>query len=84
MAGIIIPSPFRKFTDKLREIDVDGNTLAECMETLIGQYPGLNSIHDHPALLSIFINGKLIKDEWNSVLLNDEDEISLIMPIAGG
>jgi sulfur carrier protein ThiS len=35
-------------------------------------------------LLSIFINGKLTKAEWNTVSLTNEDEVSLIIPIAGG
>ncbi len=84
MAIIIIPFPFRKHTDKLREIQVDADSLADCMKTLIKKYPGISSIQDHPDLLSIFINGKLTKAEWNTVSLTNEDEVSLIIPIAGG
>ncbi len=84
MAKIIIPFPFRRYTDSLREVSVETNTLADCIEALIARYPGMNSIQDHPALLSIFINGKQTKEEWNAVSLTHEDEVSLIVPIAGG
>ena len=84
MANIIIPFPLRKFTENFRELQVDAKNLAECMETVISRYPGLSSILENRALLSIFINGKLTKDVWTSVMLNDDDEVSLIIPIAGG
>ena len=84
MAKIIIPFPFRKFTDDIREVGIAGTTLAECIENLVNLYPGMKTIDDHPALLSIFINGKQNKNSWESVQLQDEDEVSLIIPIAGG
>ncbi len=84
MAKIIIPFPIRKFTDNLREVAIAGTDLAECIDNLINLYPGMESIHDNPALLSVFVNGKQTKHTWNSVHLQDEDEISLIIPIAGG
>ena len=84
MANIIIPFPLRKHTDNQREIKVEAHTLASGMENLISLYPGLNTIMDHPALLSIFINGKLCKEPWDDVGLDENDEISLIIPIAGG
>ncbi len=84
MVNIIIPFPLRKFTDNRREVKITADNLAECMETIISQYPGLNLLQDNPALLSIFINGKLSKDSWTDVILNNNDEISLIIPIAGG
>ena len=84
MAKMIIPFPFRTYTDSLREVLVEPNTLADCIEALIVKYPGMDSIQDHPALLSIFINGKQTKEEWNAVSLAHDDEVSLIIPIAGG
>jgi len=87
MATIIIPFPFRKYTDKHREVTLTGETLAEILDALLKQYSGLHVIHDHPGLLSIFINGKSINggvDQWNEITVTDSDEISLIIPIAGG
>lgn len=87
MANIIIPFPFRKYTDNQRELSLAGKSLADVLNGLLKKYPGLLIIHDQPGLLSIFINGKSVAgnvDQWNEVTIADNDEISLIIPIAGG
>jgi len=87
MANIIIPFPFRKHTDNQREVVLAGKSLAEIMDELLMKCSGLQVIHDQPGLLSIFINGKSVTggvDQWNEVSVADSDEISLIIPIAGG
>lgn len=87
MATIIIPFPFRKHTDSQREVTVTGNTLFDSLEDLLKQHPGLHVIHDQPGLLSIFINGKSVTvtpEEWKDTAIVESDEISLIIPIAGG
>lgn len=87
MATIIIPFPFRKHTENRREVSVTGADLAEILEELLRQYPGLQIINDQPGLLSIFINGKSVKGDvgqWQEINVTDSDEISLIIPIAGG
>ncbi len=87
MATIIIPFPFRKHTDSQREVTVAGNTLFHNLEDLLDQHSGLQVIHDQPGLLSIFINGKSLTatpDDWKNTTIADSDEISLIIPIAGG
>jgi len=87
MPKVIIPSPFRKYTDNQREIMVDGGSLKEAMERLLLEYPQLEAINNDSALLSVFINSRLIRtniEEWDTLTLNSEDEITLIIPIAGG
>jgi len=87
MATIIIPFPFRKHTDNNREIVLSGESLGKVMDGLLEQYTGLQVINDQPGLLSIFVNGKSIiggPETWSEVAVNDSDEISLIIPIAGG
>ncbi len=87
MATIIIPSPLRRHTDNRREIVIDAPDLATAMSELLNQFQGLKFIYEQPELLSIFINGKLVEkgqQGWKEVALNDKDEISLIIPIAGG
>lgn len=87
MANIIIPFPFRKYTDNQRELSLTGKSLADVLNGLLKKYPGLQIIHDQAGLLSIFINGKSVigdVDQWNEVTVTDSDEISLIIPIAGG
>ena len=87
MAKVIIPFPLRKHADNRREVIIDGKNLKETMELLLQQYPGLETINHDSAILSIFINNRLIRtgiDKWNTFILNNEDEIALIIPIAGG
>lgn len=87
MPRVIIPSPFRKYTDNQREVIIGGESLKETMEHLLQEYPALEAISDDSALLSIFINSRLVRigtEDWGSVVLNGEDEVTLIIPIAGG
>ena len=87
MAKVIIPFPLRKHADNRREVIIDGKNLKETMELLLRQYPGLETINHDSAILSIFINNKLIRTgikKWDTLILNSEDEIALIIPIAGG
>ncbi len=87
MPKVIIPFPFRNYTDNQHEINMEGESLKKIMEDLWRQHPGLKIILDDSALLSIFVNSRLITtgiEKWDAVSLNKEDEIALIVPIAGG
>ena len=87
MPKVIIPFSFRSYTDNQHEINMDGESLKEIMEGLWRQHPGLKIILDDPAMLSIFVNSRLVTtgiEKWDVVSLNREDEIALIIPIAGG
>ncbi len=87
MARVIIPFPFRKHTENQREVDIEGTSLSQVIEGLVQRYPGLQTMHDQPALLSVFVNGRQVRDQaggWHSVPLRSDDEVSLIIPIAGG
>ncbi len=87
MATVIIPFPFRKHTDNQREVDINEDNLALVMQKLVQMYPGLSLINEQPALLSMFINGRQVRKQvknWSDVALQPEDEVSLIIPIAGG
>ncbi len=87
MAKVIIPAPFRKYADGLREVMIDSNNLGEVMRGLVARYQGLGVLFEQPALLSLFIDGVMLRtahDEWDSVAINDDAEITLIIPIAGG
>ncbi len=85
MPIIIIPSPLRKYTNDQREVSVNGQSLKQAMDGLLNEYPGFKVINDDSTLLSIFVNSKLIRTEaWDTWSLNSDDEITLIIPIAGG
>ncbi len=87
MAKVIIPSPFRKHVKGRREVTVDAVRLGEIIRELTQRYQGLRVMFDNPALLSIFINGVMLRvapDQWDSVAVGQGDEVTLIIPIAGG
>ena len=87
MPKVIIPFSCRNYTDNQHEINMDGESLEEIMEGLWRRHPGLKIILDESALLSIFVNSRLVTtgiEKWDAVSLNREDEIALIIPIAGG
>lgn len=87
MPRVIISSPLRKFTNNQRKVTVVGDSLREAMDCLLGRYPGLNRVVNDCALLSVFVNSKMVRtrtDKWDKVSLNEDDEIALIIPIAGG
>ena len=87
MPKVIIPFSCRNYTDNQQEINLDGDSLEEIMEGLWRRHPELKSTLDDSAMLSIFVNSKLVTtgiEKWDEVPLNKEDEIALIIPIAGG
>ena len=87
MPKVIIPFSCRNYTDNQQEINLDGDSLEEIMEGLWRRHPELKSTLDDSAMLSIFVNSKLVTtgiEKWDAVSLNKEDEIALIIPIAGG
>ena len=87
MPKVIIPFSCRNYTDNQHEINMDGESLEEIMKGLWSRHPGLKTIFDDTALLSIFVNSRLVTtgiEKWDAVSLNKEDEIALILPIAGG
>jgi hypothetical protein len=68
-------------------VKVSAHSLREAMDRLLHEYPGFKVISDDSAFLSIFVNSKLIRTEtekWDTLSLNSDDEITLIIPIAGG
>lgn len=87
MPRIIVPLPLRKYTDNKREIVIDGNSLREAMDCLGRTYPGFKPVNDGCSLVSIFVNSRLVRTEvdgWDDLSLGHDDEVSLIIPIAGG
>ena len=87
MPKVIIPFSCRNYTDNQHEINMDGESLEEIMKGLWSRHPGLKTMLDDTAMLSIFVNSRLVNtgiEKWDAVSLNKEDEIALIIPIAGG
>jgi len=85
-----IPTPLRRLTNNQETVTGDGANLAELMENLGSQYPGLvERICDEDGKLRRFIN-IYVNDEDVRFLqgketpLKDGDEVSILPAIAGG
>jgi len=87
MPRVIIPFPLRQYANDEREVVIDGSSLKEAMEQFLRQYPAFERLNQDSTLLSIFVNSQLVRtaiERWDTLHLNSDDEITLIIPIAGG
>jgi len=90
MATVRIPTPLRKLTDGKEEVSARGTTIAEVLNDLEANYPGIKArICDENGQVRRFVN-IFANDEDIRFLSNldtpvgDKDEVSIVPAIAGG
>lgn len=85
-----IPTPLRKITNGKDEVTAEGGTIAEVIDGLEKEYPGLKErICDESGNLrrfvNIYLNDEDIRFQDNLLTkVKDGDELSIIPAIAGG
>jgi sulfur-carrier protein len=85
-----IPTPLRKLTQNKDTVEVSAATIAEVMENLERQFPGLKErLCDERGELRRFVNIYLNEEDirfaqGKQTAVKDGDEISIIPAIAGG
>ena len=87
MAKVVIPYPMRKHTNKERLVVTPGQNLKEILDNLQTAYPGLKDTFKSLDFISLFLNGERITKspaEWGGVAVKENDEVTIILPIAGG
>ena len=90
MPVLRIPTPLRSYTAGQSEIAVQGGTVAEAMDDLMGQYPSLkphlyNGTGTLRPFVNLFIGENNIKDlKGLETPLEADDRLLLIPSIAGG
>ena len=90
MATVRIPTPLRKLTNGLEEVQVSGASIAAVITQLESQYPGIKErICDDQGnvrrFVNIFANDEDIRFMQNlDTPVKDSDEISIVPAIAGG
>jgi molybdopterin synthase sulfur carrier subunit len=85
-----IPTPLRVVTNGLDKAEVEGDTLAEVIESLETQYPGIkerlcDESGDLRHFVNIYINGEDVR--FLQGLQTDTksgDELSIVPAVAGG
>ena len=82
-----IPQPLLSYTDREREVDADGGTLAELLLDLDRRYPGLRfRILDEQdgmrAHVKFFVNREQVRAL--DVPLQPQDEVHIFQALSGG
>lgn len=90
MARIRIPTPLRKLTNDAEIVEAQGATLAEAIDGLDREYPGLKErICDEQGeirrFVNIYVNGEDVRflDNINTAL-KPADDVSIVPAVAGG
>lgn len=85
-----IPSPLRKFTKEQSEIQAEGRNIADIIENLEQNYPGIkerlcDSDGGIRRFLNIYLNEEDIRFlKGSETPLKEGDEVSIVPAIAGG
>lgn len=84
---VTIPSPLLSYTDQQSMVEAEGNTVAELLDDLNRQFPGLRfrMIDEQDCLrphMRIFVNGEMITTLQTPLL--SSDEIHVLQALSGG
>jgi molybdopterin converting factor small subunit len=79
----------RQFTNGLEEIGVEGNTVGECLNRLVQQFPGMgkalfakkDKLHN---IVEVYVNHVSAYPNELAKPVKDGDEIHLVTMLAGG
>ena len=90
MPIIKIPTPLRPYTNDSKEVNVEGNTVNDALDSLLSLYPDLSeNIHNEEGKLRAFVNLFLGEDHIKDLQgldtpLREKDILRIIPSIAGG
>jgi len=87
---IRIPTPLRRLTNGQSEIEVEGSNLAQCIEALEQEFPGMKErLYDEEGELrrfvNFYVNGEDVRFlQGADTAVKDGDELSIVPAVAGG
>ena len=90
MAKIKFTAALKRFFPDLQELEISGGTVAEVLDGVEAQYPGIKgylldergTVRPH---MNIFVRGELIEDRINlQDTLSDDDELVIFQALSGG
>ena len=87
--GINIHQSLRNLTDGKAVVEVDGNTVGDCLNNLVQRFPGIKpKLFDKKGKLlnyvDIYVNLKSSYPEELAMPVKDGDKLSVTLIIAGG
>jgi len=90
MATVRIPTPLRKYTQGLEEVDIDASTVGTIIESLESAHPGIRErICDDKGAVRRFVNIFVGEEDIRfldnlDTPVKESDEVSIVPAIAGG
>ena len=87
---VLIPTPLQKFTNDRATLECSGSNIAELLESLEQNYPGIKSrLCDEQGqprrFLNLYVNSEDIRFlEGTETPLKEGDEVSIVPAVAGG
>jgi molybdopterin synthase sulfur carrier subunit len=88
--NVRIPTPLRKLTQEKDVVQGAGSTLAEMIEGLEQEFPGLkdrlcDETGDLRRFVNIYINGEDVRFQQGlETVLSGNEEVSIVPAVAGG
>jgi len=83
-----IPAPLRQYTEQLAEIEVEGKTVGEVVESFKARFPDAGDRFFAPRTaryMNLYLNDKDIRSLSNlDTPVNENDMLSIVFAIAGG
>ena len=90
MSTVKLPSVLRAHANGEREIDVEGGTVGDAVQALVGRHPALaeqllTPEGQHHRFVNVYVNGRDVRYlDGLSTPIEARDEIRLLPAIAGG
>lgn len=86
---VFIPPFLRSYISNSKITDVSGNTVGECINTLIQEFPAIrNLLLDNQGKLldnvGIYVNKEMLPPDELSVSVRDGDDIYIVSTVMGG
>jgi molybdopterin converting factor small subunit len=90
MPTLKIPTPLRAYVDGQNEINVQGDTVAQVLESMIDRYPALsphlfNGQGELRPFVNLFLGEENVRDlDGLDTPVGEQDRLRIIPSIAGG
>ena len=87
--AVYLHKTHRQYAGGVEVVNVDGKTIQECLDNLVGIHPGLEKVvftergELHP-LIEIYLNSTSAYPDTLRKEVNDGDKIHLVYTLAGG
>jgi molybdopterin converting factor small subunit len=86
---VIIAETFKSATGGIETVEVEGETVGQCLEEVVRKFPGLQKLWFREkgklaSYLLILLNGENIRENKLTRAVKDGDEICPLLIIGGG